>query len=155
MTDYSINSFSETDSPFPFAALLEKEEIAYLGQLVEWHSAKAGDCLWREGDLSDRLGLVLRGKVKLLKESAFQGHPIVLGLFGAGSLIVDLSFAQGDPAEASAYAVDDVQLVFLSREQFDGILMDRPRLANSILNEVLCSIADQLRHTYRRLNAFF
>ncbi|OHB24811.1 MAG: hypothetical protein A2X84_10530 [Desulfuromonadaceae bacterium GWC2_58_13] len=155
MTDYSVNSFRETDKPFPFAALLDKEDLAYLGQLVDWHSAKAGDCLWHEGEMNDRLGLVLEGQVKLLKESAFRGHPIVLGLFGAGSLIVDLSFAQGDPTETSAYAVDDLRVVFLPRDRFEKVLLERPMLANSILNEVLLSIADQLRHMYRRLHAFF
>ncbi len=140
---------------FPFAALMEKEDLIYLGSLVERYSAKAGACLWREGDLNNRLGLVIRGQLRLTKEASFPGHSIVLGLFGAGALVVDLSFAQGRSAETSAYAVDELQMVFLARKQFEKILAERPQLGNILLTGILYSITDQLRHMYRRLNAFF
>ena len=158
MTDYSVNQDvfdMPSEDAFPFAGLLEKEELSYLGHLMERHCAKAGECLWREGDTDDRLGLIVRGRVKLLKEADNPKHPLVLGLFGPGALVIDLAFVEGLPRETSAYAVEDLEIFYLSRPQFARVLAERPMLGHRIFGETLVSFAEQLRHAYRRLAVFF
>lgn len=157
MTDYSVIK-EVCDIPqedlFPFAGLLEKEDLAYLGHLMERQFAKEGECLWREGDPDDRLGLVIRGRVKLVKEAETPKHPLVLGLFGPGALVVDFAFVEGLSRETTAYAVEDLEIVYLSRPQFETILTERPALGHRIFSETLISVAEQLRHAYRRLAVF-
>jgi CRP-like cAMP-binding protein len=146
---------SGESEPFPFAGWLDRDDLVALGRHVVWHSARNGETLWREGEADDRLALVVRGRVKLVKETAFPGRPAVLGLFGPGALVADLSFAAGLPREASGVAVGEVEAVFLSRTQFEFLASERPDLARSILTEVLRSVADHLRHLQGRLASIF
>lgn len=159
MTDYSVANINKVDGGpaeenFPFAGLLEKEELRYLGSLMERHCAKRGECLWRQGDMDERLGLIVRGRVKILKETSTPNNPLIVGVFGPGALLIDLGFVEGSPRETSAYAVEDVQICYLSRSQLARVLAERPLLGHRILGEVLTSFGEQLRHAYRRLAAF-
>ena len=135
---------------FPFAAWLDREELIALGRHVVWSRVGAGEFLWRQGDDDDRLALVVKGRVKLLRASA-TGRTVVLGLFAPGALVADLSFAGDRPRETSAFAAEDLRVVLLSRKRFDRLAAESPGLAGRILAEVLESTADQLRCAYRRL----
>ena len=139
----------------PLVGPLAEDDLHYLEPMVQRHFAHAGDCLWREGDLDGRWGVVIRGRVKVLKETENPEHRLVLGLFGPGSLILDCSFEQGQPKETSAFAVEDVEILFLSKEHFEKILAERPILGHLLYKQVLVSVTEQLRHAYRRLVAIF
>jgi len=102
MTDYSVANLNKEDGGpaeknFPFAGLLEKKELRYLGSLMERHCAKRGECLWRQGDMDERLGLIVRGRVKILKETSTPNNPLIVGVFGPGALLIDLGFVEGPP----------------------------------------------------------
>lgn len=144
-----------TDEPFPFAGWLDREDLVHLGRYVAWRRVRAGELLWREGDRDDRLAVVVRGRLRLLRESALPGRPLVLGLFGPGALVADLSFAGGCARETSARAAEDLEVVFLSREDFDRLAAAHPALAARLLSEVLRAVADQMRCARRRLAPFF
>lgn len=141
--------------PLSLSASLGKEDLHYLQPMLEWRSAVSGECLWREGDRDDRVGLVLSGRVKLLKETENPGHPLVVGLFGPGSLIMDFAFPDEGPLETSAYAAEDLDVVFLSRADFGKILQERPQLGQRMFHKALTSVTEQLRHAYRRLAVHF
>lgn len=143
------------DGEFPFAGLLDREELAFLGRYVIWREFTEGERLWNEGDRDDHLALIVRGRVKLVKETAMPGHALVLGLFGPGTLAGDVSFATGSPRRTSAEAIQDGTAVLLSREGYEQLLVERPLLANQVLGEVLRRVADQLEHANRRLAAIF
>ncbi len=142
------------DGEFPFAGLLDPEELALLGRHVSWHRLAKGDFLWRQGDDDDRLGLVVDGRIELVKEMV-PGRPLVIGLFGPGALVGDLSFAAGCERETSAKVREDLTVVLLSREGFETIACQHPALASRIQDELLRQMADQLRHAYARLAAIF
>lgn len=153
MIDQSVED--REDDLFPFAGLLDREDLVYLGRLVEWQSTGAGECLWRAGDRDDRLAMVVQGRVKLLKETETEGRPLLVGLFGPGSLVMDFAVEEGLPRETSAYSVEPSEIVFLPRPQFEKVLSERPELGHRIFNEALISLGEQLRHAYRRLAVFF
>ena len=153
MTDWSIN-YGEANPAAILAGSLAQADREYLSGLLEWRSAQADECLWREGDVDDRLVMVASGRVRLLKSAGASGFQVVIGLFGTGTLVPDLAFAQSGRRETSAWAAEDVQLIFLSGKNLETILAERPQLGSRILKQALLSVAGQLRHTYRRLNAF-
>jgi len=57
--------------------------------------------------------MVVRGRVKILKETEHPGHPVVLGVFGPGSLIFDSSLVPEHPRDTTAVAMEDVEFVYL------------------------------------------
>jgi CRP/FNR family transcriptional regulator, cyclic AMP receptor protein len=148
-----LKNFTEIQSSL--VGPLAENELHILEPMLQRHSALPGESLWREGDLDGRWGLVLRGRVKLLKETENPDHRLVLGLFGPGSLILDCSFEPGQTKETSAYAVDDVEILILSKQHFEQVLIEHPNLGHRLHSLLLDAVAEQLRHAYRRLVAIF
>jgi len=131
------------------------DDIHYLWPMMQRHLVRAGEGLWREGELDGCWGMVVRGRVKVVKETENPGHRVVLGLFGPGSLIFDRAFGQDHPRETSAVAMDEVEILYLPKQHFEKILTDRPSLGLRLYRFVLASVAEQLRHANRRLASIF
>lgn len=136
-------------------APLPLDDIHYLGPMVQRHFARTGDCLWLEGKRDGRWGMIVRGQVKVLKETEYPGHPVVLGVFGPGSLIFDSSFEPGRPKDTTAVAMEDVEILYLPEQHFEKILSDRPGLGHRLYKFILFSMTEQLRHANRRLATIF
>ena len=136
-------------------APLPLDDIHYLWPMVQRHFVRTGDYLWLEGEPNGRWGMVARGQIKVLKETEYPGHPVVLGVFGPGSLIFDSSFDPGRSRDTTAVAMEDVEILYLSEQQFEKILTDRPGLGHRLYRFILSSMTEQLRHANRRLAAIF
>lgn len=134
---------------------LALDDIHYLWPMMQRHSAQAGESLWREGEMDGCWGMLVRGRVKVVKETENLGHRVVLGLFGPGSLIFDSAFGQDHPRETSAVAMDEVEILYLPKQHFEKILTDRPILGHRLYRFVLSSVAEQLRHANSRLASIF
>lgn len=140
---------------FPFAGFLDQEELEILRGYVSWEQVSKGDHLWQQGETDGRVALIINGRAKIIKEMNIPGRPLVLGLFGPGSLVGDLSFSAECSSATSAQAFEDMTLVMLRRDSFDSLALEHPTLANHILDELLRRMAEQLRHAYERLTAVF
>jgi len=140
---------------FPLAGFLQRQELEILKGYVNWQQIPKGGILWQQGETDGRVALIIQGRAKITKEMNIPGHPLVIGLFGPGSLVGDLSFSNESASITSARAVEDMTLVILRRENFDSLAIEHPTLANHILNELLSRMAEQLRHAYERLTAIF
>ncbi len=145
----------EAFQDLPFTAWIGAEDLAILCRYASQRRVGDGEFLWREGEINDDLVFLLSGRIKLLKDTAVRKHPIVLGLFGAGALISDASFAAGHARSTSAAVMENSQVLLLSRESFENLAAEHPFLANRILSEALLSSTDQLQHAHGRLAAIF
>jgi len=65
--------------------------------------AKSGECLWCHGDMDERQGLIVRGRVN-------PNNPLIVWLFGPGALLINLGFIEG-PLESSCAALTGVWLL--------------------------------------------
>lgn len=153
--EFPIDQVTPESQEFPFAGLLEPEELAIISRHVYWHRVEKGGFLWTQGDMDGRVALVVHGRVKLAKEMTIPGRPLVLGLFGPGDIVGDLSFATGSPSATSAQALEPLTVVLMERESYDLIARENPALANRILDDLLRNMANQLQHAYERLTAVF
>lgn len=139
----------------PDTGAWEDSELRHLKFLGQWHLAKPGECLWREGSTDSRMGLVLRGQARMLKDAEFPEHPMVVGLFGPGSWMVDFTFFEGRSAETSAIAETELEIVFLSPLRFKELCRKSPAFGNRIYHQALASVSRQLSHSFKRLAVFF
>jgi CRP/FNR family transcriptional regulator len=80
----------------------------------------------------------------------------VLAIEGPGSSIAELPVFDGGPYPASVSAVDDAQLVFVSRKDFRACCLDHPELSLKVLQVVgarlrrLVGIIEELSFTTLR-----
>jgi CRP/FNR family transcriptional regulator len=124
--------------PF-FHELGEKELTALARHAVERSLAK-GEFLFSEGDECKGLFVVSRGVVKILKSSV-SGREQSLHLEMPGMPVAELPLFDGGSYPASAQCVEDSELLFIARRDFDSLLRQHPRLAMA----VICSLGLRLR----------
>ncbi|WP_235487882.1 cyclic nucleotide-binding domain-containing protein, partial [Frankia sp. AvcI1] len=86
-----------------FVGLSEQDRLA-LSDHLDRQDVTRGDVLFREGDVGDRVFVVLSGKVKIGRQSA-DGRENLLSVMGPGDLFGELSLFDPGPRTATATAV--------------------------------------------------
>ncbi|HTR66634.1 MAG TPA: Crp/Fnr family transcriptional regulator [Terriglobales bacterium] len=117
-----------------FADLAE-DELAYIVDRVVSRKFRSGEPIFSEGDPCPGLWVVESGKVKIFKAAA-SGREQVLTFEGPGSSIAELPVFDGGPYPASAAAVADSTLLFVSKEDFRRLCLKSPEVALKVLRVV-------------------
>lgn len=117
-----------------FAALSETEMRALCLRVSNRHFRR-GELLFNEGDACAGLFLVASGKIRIFKTSA-GGREQVLAMEGPGSSFAELPVFDGGNYPASASAVEDAEVLFISRKD-SRICAARIERNHRIRNEVL------------------
>src|SRR5689334_23100279 len=104
---------------------LADSEMGYLAERVVSRRFSAGEMIFSEGDSCPGLWVVESGKVKIFK-SAASGREQVLTFEGPGSSIAELPVFDGGAYPASATAVVDSTLLFVSKEDFRLLCLNSP-----------------------------
>jgi len=117
----------------PLFADLPPEEFDRLMSALENVYLKSGDILFREGDLAEHLYMLVKGELEINMASDTDDEMILNYLqegqyFGEMGLIMP-----GGRRTAGARAKGDVELLSMSRNQFQDILQRHPELANSMV----------------------
>jgi CRP/FNR family cyclic AMP-dependent transcriptional regulator len=120
---------------------LSPEELRLLAAHAVRKPVAAGQILFNEGDPCKGLHIVASGKVRIFKSSP-GGRQQVLGTEGPGNSIAELPVFDGGPYPASVSAIDDAQILFISRDDFRAFCLQRPEVALKIL----AVVGSRLRH---------
>ena len=93
---------------------------------------QAGDVIFRKGDPSEGLGVVLRGRVRTLISSP-EGREQVLKMFGPGRTFADIAVFDDEPQPADAIAVSESTVVFISQADLIDLLKRHPEAAIEVI----------------------
>lgn len=140
---------------------LEEHELLFLAQRAVPRHYSAGEMIFNEGDPCGGLYVVEAGNVRIFKSSA-SGREQVLAIEGAGSSIAELPVFDGGNYPASTSAVSESTLLFVSKNDFQALCLEHPRVALKVLRVVgarlrrLVGIIEELSFTtvHQRLSAF-
>lgn len=114
-----------------FANLTEKEMSALVGRVSRQHFGR-GELLFNEGDACEGLFLVASGKIRIFKLSP-TGREQVLAAEGPGSTIAELPVFDGGNYPASASALEDSEVVFISRKDFQNFCREHPEVGLKVI----------------------
>lgn len=95
----------------------------------------AGELLFSEGEPCNGLHIISRGKVRIFKTS-INGREQVLALNVPGESVAELPVFDGGPYPASAAAVEDTEIAFISRRDFHAYCLEHPEVALKVLSVV-------------------
>ncbi len=111
--------------------IIDHEVISLIDALTEWVSLPAGQLLFDEGDDGDAAYLVATGRLSVFKQDA-AGEEVLIGQLGRGDIVGELSLIDGEPRSATVYAVRDTQLIRFSREAYELLLDQYPRVGLAV-----------------------
>jgi predicted acylesterase/phospholipase RssA/CRP-like cAMP-binding protein len=108
--------------------LLDKlgdDALAAIERAVTWLEVPAGADVFREGDPSDAMYLVVHGRLAIVKRD--DGGPLrIVREIAAGQPVGELGLLLDEPRSATVTALRDSSLVRLDRRSFEGVIEHHP-----------------------------
>lgn len=114
----------------------------------------AGAIVFGEGDVSNRVVLVLSGRLKV-SASSNDGHEVVLGYRERGDVLGEFAAIDGEPHLATVTAVEPTEALVLPADRFMAALEERPAASMALLRSVISRLrdADRKRLEFASLDA--
>ncbi len=161
MAEQKAATVAQTLGAVPIFSGLTETELAFLTARTVERKVDAGELVFSEGDACSGLFVVRSGNVRIFKSSS-SGREQVLAIEGPGSSIAELPVFDGGAYPASAQAVSEAKLLFVSKQHFQALCMQHPDVALKVLKVVggrlrrLVGIIEELSFTTvrHRLAAF-
>jgi CRP-like cAMP-binding protein len=122
-------------------SILSHPELQMLAQRTVRKLFSAGELLFSEGEPCHGLNIVSKGKVRIFKISV-GGREQVLAMEFPGDTVTEIPVFDGGPYPVSAVAVEDTEIAFISRHDFQSFCMEHPEVALKVLTVV----GKRLRH---------
>jgi CRP-like cAMP-binding protein len=118
------------------------EQLAYLAAVAGEIDCSSGDSVYKEGDASTAMYLVLHGRVRLHRGDNEIAQAGPREAFGTWAL-----FDQ-EPRVASATTMEDTRLLKIDRDDFVDLLADHVQITEGVLK----TMVDRLRGLVDRVN---
>jgi sulfate permease, SulP family len=128
------------------------ETIARLASHVEPRSYAAGDKIFKQGDSTDEIYFIRRGTVRIALQLEY-GKEFHVATFGQGDFFGDMAFLDRGARSADAIATTRAELFVLSRERFEKLAEEHPRLGAQFFAGLARSLAIRLRHADGEIRA--
>jgi CRP/FNR family transcriptional regulator, cyclic AMP receptor protein len=109
-----------------------------MGGDVVVRKANSGAIIFGQGDPPDGMYVILGGKVRIFRQT--HGHETTLALLKQGELFGEMSLFDRKPRSASAVAVGDVELRFISDTEFQAMSVSDP-----FVRQMLLKMSERLR----------
>ena len=119
----------------PVFSGLDETQLDFLVSRTVERKVGSNELLFSEGDPCEGLYVVQTGNVRIFK-SAATGREQVLAIEGPGSSIAELPVFDGGNYPASAQALNDGSVLFVSKQAFQSLCLQHPEVALKVLKVV-------------------
>lgn len=119
----------------PLLSGLSDLELKMLASRTVRKLFNAGELLFSEGEPCGGLHIIAKGKVRIFKTS-IHGREQVLAVNVPGESIAELPVFDGGPYPASAVAIEEAEIAFISRRDFHAFCIEHPEVALKLLSVV-------------------
>ncbi|MEO0399823.1 MAG: patatin-like phospholipase family protein [Pseudomonadota bacterium] len=126
---------AEDLEPLAFFADFDRSTLSALAEKADVHTLEGGAALFRQGDPSTDLYVVLTGRLIVVRKTG-DGEDVV-GYVRAGEPIGEMSLLSGDAHSASAFALRDTRLFRLPAALFEDLFETRVDFASALARAIL------------------
>ena len=130
----------------PLFADLAADHLRSIAAAGRTKTVATGETVFREGDASDGLYIVLSGKVRIYKRND-DGNEVDLHTGAAGEYFGELALIDGGPRSASVTSLAPCEFFVLERDTFLSLLTQSPQL----LATTLVNLSQAVRATSERV----
>ena len=125
---------------------IRPEGLERIAAICSEQSFRVGDVVFREGDVGDKLFLILDGKVRISREVSGMGEE-ALAVLGPGQAFGEMALIDEFPRSADARVHERCRLLVLTKEQLEDLLLLEKDLAYEILWNFVRILSARLRET--------
>jgi CRP-like cAMP-binding protein len=111
---------------------LDKRSLEEVASAATLRAVAKSEIIFHEGDIAQAFFIVASGKVKIFKLSA-DGKEQILMIASPGNSFAEAALFSGGQYPASAQALEDSELIVISREKFVRLLGKNPDLAVNLI----------------------
>jgi CRP/FNR family cyclic AMP-dependent transcriptional regulator len=111
---------------------LSQPELQLLAARTVRKLFSAGELLFSEGEPCNGLHIIAKGKVRIFKTSV-GGREQVLAVNNPGESIAELPVFDSGPYPASAVAIEETEIAFISRRDFHAHCLEHPEVSLKLL----------------------
>jgi CRP-like cAMP-binding protein len=115
---------------------LDENELAKIAKVSQIRTVAKDKEIFHSGDEPDSVFVVVNGKVKIVVTTS-DGKELILAVLGAGQVVGEMALLDSSPRSATVVASTTVELLALSRDDFQRILDTEPRISVKLLG-ILC-----------------
>lgn len=126
---------------------VEPVALEALVKAMQPQSISAGTVIFHKGDPGDSMYILTKGKLRIFTYDG-ENNEIVLTYFEPVRVFGDFSLLDKQPRSASAGAVEDIEVLVLSRDAFMTFLPQYPSVGLAILR----NLADRVRYITNYMN---
>eukprot|EP00123_Amoebidium_parasiticum_P017189 comp23746_c0_seq1/m.41012 comp23746_c0_seq1/g.41012 ORF comp23746_c0_seq1/g.41012 comp23746_c0_seq1/m.41012 type:complete len:738 (-) comp23746_c0_seq1:109-2322(-) len=123
--------------------LYDEEKLALLGSLFRFTQFSQGEMLWREGDSSDSMYIVVSGAVSI--SITLDAQPSLLQDYGQNELLGERALLEDSVRTTTATATTDCVLLQLRKEHFNAFLEVAPSFQSMLQQLAAVRTADRMR----------
>ena len=116
-------------------------------EMAAIHSARAGQYILLDGDLSSDVYVVISGEVEFVLFSE-SGKKLLLRSLGANRMFGEMAALNGEPRSTSVMALSDVKLARASGGQFCNLLRALPEASFWLNQQLALRVRNVTRKTY-------
>ncbi|MDP8229044.1 MAG: cyclic nucleotide-binding domain-containing protein [Candidatus Electryoneaceae bacterium] len=120
------------------------EDLAYIATIAEETRFKPDQAIYREGEVSDSMYLVLDGRVRLHRDDVEVMVAVHKSTFGVWSLMDD------ELRVTSATTLEECALLRIDREDFIDLLADNVRITQGILKAIVIRLRSLMGRVGKR-----
>lgn len=125
---------------------IHPDGIARIAAICAEETYRIGDVIFKEGDVGDKLYLILDGKVRISREVSGMGEE-ALAILGAGTAFGEMSLVDDFPRSADARVHERCRLLVLTKSALEDLLFLDKDLAYEILWNFVKILSSRLRET--------
>lgn len=115
-----------------------------ISKIIKKFSFKKGEQLFKEKDETRGLYLIHSGKVEISKVTP-DGWRQTLAVLTSGHFFGELSILEKRRHEASAVAVEDTEILLITKEDFERLMKEDIALACEIIKKIALVMSKNLR----------
>ncbi len=128
-------------------------ELKKLAKVIKELSLKKDEFLFKEGDDTKGIYMIRSGKIEINKVTP-DGWKQTLAVLTAGNFFGELSILEKRMHEANAVAIENTELLKLTKEEFEKMEKEDVALASQILKKLALVMSKNLRRMNEKfLNA--
>ncbi|MCX5836941.1 MAG: Crp/Fnr family transcriptional regulator [Deltaproteobacteria bacterium] len=117
----------------PMFRSLRAEDSQHIAALLQKHTLRKGDILFRNGEEGHSLYMITAGKIKIVRQSR-DGDEMILAVLSTGDFCGEMALLDGLSRSADAVAVEETHLYGLNRKDFLAYVMHNETAVKAILS---------------------